>query len=239
MRVLIAEDDDAISAGLKQVLVECGYAVDQVTDGQAADRALRDHVYDVLVLDLGLPHLDGVEVVRRARSRGDTTSILIVTARDGLTDRVQLLDLGADDYIVKPFSPIEFAARVRALIRRRTTHGVPIVSVGRLHVDLTARRARIDQTPIELTARESALLEALVARQGRLVSRSQLVEALCNWEQELSDNGLDIALHRLRRKLQDSGASIRTIRGLGYLLEESATEESRLEEDGHNHRDQP
>ncbi len=226
MRVLIAEDDAAISAGLKLAMVDCGYAVDQVTDGEAADRALRNQVYEVLVLDLGLPNLDGVEIVRRARSRGDTTSILVVTAREGVTDRVQLLDLGADDYLVKPFLPIEFAARVRALIRRRTAHGIPVVSVGRLHVDLTARRARIDNTPVDLTARESALLEALVARQDRLVSRSQLVEALCNWEQELSDNGLDILVHRLRRKLHDSGARIRTIRGLGYILEEGGNDDS-------------
>ncbi len=147
--------------------------------------------------------------------------MLVVTAREGLRERVRVLDLGADDYLVKPFALAEFEARVRALLRRYTTQGAPELSIGRLRLDLPGHRAWVDEDALELTAREFGLLEALASRLDRVTSRAQLVEALCNWDQELTDNGLDIAIHRLRRKLAGSGTSVRTIRGLGYLLEES------------------
>jgi len=221
MRILIAEDDPAIAAGVCASLRQSGHAVDHVNDGARADSALRDTPYDLLILDLGLPNLDGSEVLQRLRKRGAGLPVLVITAREGLRERVRVLDLGADDYLVKPFALAEFEARVRALLRRYTAQGAPEMSIGRLRLDLPGHRAWVDEAPLELTAREFGLLEALAARPDRVTSRAQLVEALCNWDEELTDNGLDIAIYRLRRKLSGSGTQVRTIRGLGYLLEES------------------
>jgi two-component system OmpR family response regulator len=221
MRILIAEDDPAIAAGVCASLRQGGHAVDHVADGSRADSALRDTPYDLLVLDLGLPALDGSEVLQRLRRRGTGLPVLVITAREGLRERVRVLDLGADDYLVKPFALAEFEARVRALLRRYTSQGAPELSIGRLRLDLPGHRAWVDNIPLELTAREFGLLEALAARPDRVTSRAQLVEALCSWDEELTDNGLDIAIYRLRRKLTDSGTQVRTIRGLGYLLEQA------------------
>ncbi|TCV95674.1 two-component system OmpR family response regulator [Luteibacter rhizovicinus] len=220
MRILVAEDDAAIAAGVRASLEQSGHAVDHITDGASADTALRDHPYDLLVLDLGLPALDGSDVLARLRRRGAGIPVLVVTAREGLRERVRVLDLGADDYLVKPFALVEFEARVRALLRRRTTQGTPELQIGQLRLDIAGHRAWIGQSPLELTAREFGLVEALATRPDKVTSRAQLVEALCNWDEDLTDNGLDIALHRLRRKLHGSGTNVRTIRGLGYLLEE-------------------
>ncbi|HEV2539234.1 MAG TPA: response regulator [Frateuria sp.] len=220
MRVLIAEDDAAIAAGVAAALRDGGHAVDVVEDGARADAALHDTPYDLLVLDLGLPKLDGSEVLHRLRRRGGEIPVLVITAREGLHERVRVLDLGADDYLIKPFALDEFKARVRALLRRVTSKGTPELKLGHLRVDLPGRRAWIDETPLELTAREFGVLAALATRVGRLTSRAQLVESLCSWDQELTDNGLDIAVHRLRRKLHGCGTGVRTIRGLGYMLEE-------------------
>ncbi|MFK2903547.1 response regulator transcription factor [Dyella ginsengisoli] len=222
MRILIAEDDPAIAAAITASLRQGGHAVDHVTSGAQADAALRDTAHDLLVLDLGLPALDGSEVLHRLRQRGSGVPVLVITAREGLTERVRVLDLGADDYLVKPFALAEFEARVRALLRRSATKGATELRIGRLRLDVPGHRAWVDEQPLELTAREFGLLEALASRPDRITNRAQLVEALCNWDQELTDNGLDIAIHRLRRKLHGSGANVRTVRGLGYLLEESA-----------------
>ena len=221
MRILIAEDDPAIAAGVCASLRQGGHAVDHVADGARADSALRDTPYDLLVLDLGLPALDGSDVLQRLRRRGTGLPVLVITAREGLRERVRVLDLGADDYLVKPFALAEFEARVRALLRRYTSQGAPELSIGRLRLDLPGHRAWVDNIPLELTAREFGLLEALAARPDRVTSRAQLVEALCSWDEELTDNGLDIAIYRLRRKLTGSGTQVRTIRGLGYLLEQA------------------
>ena len=226
MRILLAEDDTAIAEGICASLRQGGHAVDHVASGSLADAALHDASYDLLVLDLGLPTLDGSEVLRRLRSRGAGLPVLVVTARDGLPERIRVLDLGADDYLVKPFALSEFEARVRALLRRASSKGMPELQLGRLRLDLPGHRVWIDQAPLELTAREFGLLEALALRADKVTSRAQLIEALCDWDQELTDNGLDIAIHRLRRKLHASGTSVRTIRGLGYLLEESADSEA-------------
>ena len=185
MRILIAEDDPSIAAGVSAALRQGGHAVDHVVDGIRADAALKDTPYDLLVLDLGLPGIDGSEVLQRVRKRGSGLPVLVITAREGLRERVRVLDLGADDYLVKPFALAEFEARVRALLRRYTTQGAPEITIGRLRLDLPGHRAWVDDKPLELT-----------------------------------DNGLDIAIYRLRRKLADSGTQVRTIRGLGYLLEE-------------------
>lgn len=220
MRVLVAEDDEAIASAIAPALQSSGHAVDVVADGQKADRALASGSYDLLVLDLGLPLLDGTDVLRRLRERGEGLPVLVITARDALKDRVLVLDLGADDYLVKPFELTEFEARVRALIRRAASRGATEQRLGRLVLDLAGQRASRDGNPIDLTRREFGILAALASRQDKVVGRPQLVEAVCGWDQNLTDNGLDIAIHRLRRKLQGCGTRIRTIRGLGYLLEE-------------------
>ena len=222
MRILIAEDDPAIAAGVCAALRQGGHAVDHVADGATADTALRDTPYDLLVLDLGLPALDGSDVLQRLRRRGTSLPVLVVTAREGLRERVRVLDLGADDYLVKPFALAEFEARVRALLRRYTTQGAPELLIGQLRLDLPGHRAWVGEAALDLTAREFGLLEALAVRPDRVTSRAQLVEALCSWDEELTDNGLDIAIYRLRRKLVGSGTQVRTIRGLGYLLEADA-----------------
>lgn len=219
MRILLAEDDSSIAAAIVATLRNRAHAVDHVADGIEADLALADVEYDLLVLDLGLPRLDGSEVLRRLRSRHASLPVLVITARDALNDRIRTLDLGADDYLVKPFAIAEFEARVRALLRRSVSQGSAQMTIGRLRLDITGHRAWIGDDRLDLTAREFGLIEALAVRSQRVTSRAQLVEALCSWDQELTDNGLDIAIHRVRRKLKTSGATIRTIRGLGYLLE--------------------
>ena len=219
MRILVAEDDVSIAQALVHALRDVGHVVDHVADGSLADLAVRDSPYDAVVLDLGMPRMDGIEVIRRSRSRGDEAGILVVTARDGIGDRVQALDAGADDFLVKPFALAEFSARVRALLRRR--HGGTRMDtvIGQLRMDATGHQAWVGNRVLLLSARESALLGVLVGRAGRLVTRAQANDALCAWDAAISDNGLDIAVHRLRRKLEQSGARIRTVRGLGYLIE--------------------
>lgn len=220
MRILLAEDDSSIAAAIVSTLRSRSHALDHVVDGVEADLALSDVEYDLLILDLGLPRLDGSEVLRRLRTRQASLPVLVITAREALNDRIRILDLGADDYLVKPFAIAEFEARVRALLRRSVSQGATQLAIGQLRLDISGHRAWIGSEPLELTAREFGLIEALAARSNRVTNRAQLVEALCSWDQELTDNGLDIAIHRVRRKLKDSGATIRTIRGLGYLLEE-------------------
>lgn len=221
MRILIAEDDPIIAAALTDALRRGGNAVDLVGSGSQADTALRDGIHDLLVLDLGLPDLDGSEVLHHLRQRGSRMPVLVTTARDGLNERVRVLDLGADDFLVKPFALAEFEARVRALLRRSASQGNTEMCIGQLRLDLPGHRAWIRDIPLELTAREFGLIEALASRPDRITNRAQLVESLCNWDQYLTDNGLDIAMHRLRRKLHGSGTNVRTVRGLGYLLEET------------------
>jgi two-component system OmpR family response regulator len=158
-------------------------------------------------------------VLRRLRAAHDGVPVLVITAREDVDLRVRTLDLGADDYLVKPFSLAEFDARVRALLRRQSNQGVPILQLGQLSIDLAGRRVMIGDQPLDLTAREFALLEVLASRHNRVTSREHVIEALCTWNDALTDNGLDIAVHRLRRKLEDTGVRLRTVRGLGYLLE--------------------
>lgn len=227
MRILLAEDDSSIAAAILGSLRKGGHAADHVADGRQADRALQDNRFDLLILDLGLPTLDGSQVLDRLRHRGSGVPVLVITAREGLAERVRVLDLGADDFLVKPFALVEFEARVRALLRRGVSQGAPELRIGELRLDLAGHRAWAGDTPIELTGREFGLLEALAVRPHSVTSRAQLVEALCSWDQELTANGLDIALHRLRRKLSGSGVTVRTIRGLGFLLEEEHLVEDR------------
>jgi two-component system OmpR family response regulator len=219
MRMLVVEDDAAIADAVCASLDRAGHAVDHLSNGSAAIAALQEHAFALVVLDLGLPGQDGSEVLRRLRSAHDGIPILVITAREEVDLRVRTLDLGADDYLVKPFSLAEFDARVRALLRRQSNQGVPTLQLGRLSVDLAGRRVLLDDQPLDLTAREFALLEVLASRRNRVTPREHIIEALCTWNDALTDNGLDIAVYRLRRKLNGSGVNLRTVRGLGYLLE--------------------
>lgn len=188
-------------------------------NGEQANTMLRDAVYDLAILDLGLPKLDGTEVLRRLRLRGGRTPVLILTARDAVESRVQGLDLGADDYMTKPFNLTELEARIRALIRRGQLGSNLALACGKLSFDSSAKRAWCDGQPLEISAREMGVLEVLMLRQGKVVNKEQIMEALCNWDEDLGDNAIEVYIHRLRKKLEASGARIRTIRGLGYLLE--------------------
>lgn len=219
MRVLIVEDDPILADGLNRSLSRAGYAVDCARNGEEADRMLSAQSYDLTILDLSLPRLDGFEVLRRLRQRGDKVPVLILTARDGLQDRVKGLDLGADDYIAKPFELAELEARVRALIRRGQFGASAQLTQGRLTLDTAGRRAILDGQPLMLSARELALLEILMLRAGKVVGKEHILERLCNWDEDIGDNAIEVYVHRLRKKLETSDIRIRTIRGLGYLLE--------------------
>jgi two-component system OmpR family response regulator len=219
MRILLAEDDAVLADGLMHSLRQSGYAVDWVKTGAEADAALAAQAFDLVILDLGLPRLSGHEVLRRLRARGSTTPVLILTALDGIEDRVKGLDLGADDYMPKPFNLSELEARVRALIRRGLGSATTLLRHGALSFDLVGRVAAIRDVPIELSARELSLLEVFMQRVGRLVSKEQLVDHLCEWGEEVSTNAIEVYVHRLRKKLESAGVKIATVRGLGYSLE--------------------
>jgi two-component system OmpR family response regulator len=195
------------------------FAVDVAHDGEQADHILAVQNYDLVILDLGLPRIDGFEVLRRLRHRGGTVPVLILTARDALADRVKGLDLGADDYLTKPFELPELEARVRALIRRGQAGGITLLTHGPLALDLAGRRATLDGVPLELSARELGVLEVLMLRSGRVVNKEQLAGQLYGHDEEVGANAIEVYVHRLRKKLEAAGVVIRTIRGLGYLLE--------------------
>ncbi len=219
MRILIAEDDSILADGLSRSLRRGGYAVDTIADGAEADSALSGNAYDLLILDLGLPRLAGMEVLRRLRSRNSMLPVLILTAADNVEQRVKALDLGADDYMAKPFALSELEARVRALTRRGASGGATLIKHGRLVFDQTGRVAAVDELALDLSAREVSLLEVLLMRSGRMVSKEQLVEHLCEWGEGVTTNAIEVYVHRLRKKLEPSGVKIMTVRGLGYCLE--------------------
>ena len=218
MRILVVEDDALLADGLTQVLKRSGHAVDQVRTGLQADNSLRLTSYELVVLDVGLPGIDGFEILRRLRSRRSKANVLMLTARDGVEDRVRGLDLGADDYLTKPFSVTEFEARVRALSRRPTLAAASIVIRG-LSVDVEAKRVRVNNVPVDLTVREWALLELFLARPGRVLSKEQIAQQLASYEDTLTVNAIEVYVSRLRSKVEASGVRIRTVRGFGYLWE--------------------
>jgi two-component system OmpR family response regulator len=220
LRILLVEDDAVLATALTRALRQAAYAVDALESGSEADRVLRIDVYDLVVLDLGLPGLDGLEVLRRLRDRRSRVPVLALTARDALEDRVAGLDLGADDYLTKPFDLPEFEARVRALIRRGHYNAAALVAHGRLSLDTAGRRLYCDEEPIDLSLRELAVAEILILRAGRVVSKEQMVDHLYGWNnEEVGSNAIEVYVHRVRRKLEPAGVTIRTVRGMGYLLE--------------------
>jgi DNA-binding response OmpR family regulator len=221
MHVLLVEDDAVLADGLSRVLQAQGMQVELAHDGIRADQLLQAGSYAVAVLDIGLPGIDGFEVVRRLRVRGASLPVLLLTARDAVEDRVHGLELGADDYLVKPFATAELVARIRALARRNAP-APAVLAIGALALDLAARRARVGDKPLELSVREWAVLEYLLQHSGRVVSKQQIIDAIQPWGDDLTLNAVEVYVSRLRLKLQDAGVAIRTIRGFGYLLEPAA-----------------
>jgi len=221
MRILLAEDDRFLADGLSLVLKDGGYAVDVACTGSDADVALMQASYDLLILDLGLPKLDGIELLKRLRNRGQSLPVLILTARDRLEDRVIGLDLGANDYMTKPFQLPELEARIRALLRKDQWANRTEVTFGPLTFNTTTRTPSVDGVPMDLSARELAILEIMIQRVARIVSKDQITNQLSSWDTDITHNAIGIAVHRLRKKLETHGITIRAIRGLGYRIEES------------------
>jgi two-component system response regulator QseB len=216
MRVLLVEDDAMIGESVAAGLRHAGHTVDWVQDGRAAEAALAAGVHEIVLLDLGLPRKLGLDVLKGLRAGGADLPVLIITARDAVADRIAGLDAGADDYIVKPFDLDELAARIRAVARRRAGRAAPVIEHGTLRFDPAARQVLVDGKEVALSARELAVLEALLERPGAVLSRAQLEERLYGWQQEIESNAVEVHIHALRRKL---GADlIRTLRGVGYML---------------------
>jgi two-component system OmpR family response regulator len=219
MRILLVEDDALLADGLARSLRQSGYIVEVASDGKTADLWLETEAFDLAILDLGLPELDGSTVVQRLRRRKQSTPVLILSARMALEERVRLLDLGADDYVVKPVALVELEARVRALIRRGQATPEPFIQLGRLRLDTVGKRAWFEGEALDLSAREWAALEFLAKRVNRIVNKEQIMHTLYSWEEEITPNAIEKFISRLRSKLEPAGITIRTVRGLGYFLE--------------------
>lgn len=198
---------------------QAGFTVDWAQDGVQAESALSGYGYDAMLLDLGLPKCEGLEVLRHLRKRGDTLPVMILTARDTVEDRVRGLDVGADDYLLKPFSLEELFARLRALLRRAGGKADTQIYIGRLVFDSVKRQACVDDTPLVLSARELEVFEILLSHAGRVTAKEVIADRLTGWDEGVGDNAVEVYIHRLRRKLVGSGVVVRTLRGLGYLLE--------------------
>jgi two-component system response regulator TctD len=219
MRILIVEDDAALARGLMGSLRLAGYAVDHQGDGAEAARLATTEPYALVVLDLGLPGWSGFEVLQDIRRAGSTVPVMILTARDAVGDRVRGLDLGADDYLLKPFAPAEFEARVRALVRRGQGLSNPILTCGPLTLDPATGIVALDGRPLALRRRELTVLAALMPRAGKVVAKDRLIDEVFGFDEPVAPNALELYVARLRKKLEPAGVRIRTIRGLGYLLE--------------------
>lgn len=219
MRLLLVEDDLPLAEALLSLLVSSGHAVDCVHDGEAAKALVATEEFDLMILDLNLPELDGLSVLRSMRAEGNRAAVMILTARGAAEDRVRGLDLGADDYMAKPFDIREFEARVRSLLRRQAGLRSSTVTLGALSLDLTSRQFSGNGQVIDLPPRERALLELLVMRAGKVVAKEAIVQSVTSLEDILSDNAIEQYISRLRRRLQPLGLNLRTVRGIGYLLE--------------------
>ena len=220
MRILIVEDDQPLAEALAWTLRFGGHEPVQFFDGAAAETALENDRFDLIILDLSLPRVDGLDVLRHLRERGAKVPVLILSACCDVGLRVRSLDLGADDYMVKPFAMPELTARVRALLRRSQAHGGPRIAHGPLLLDTVARRAFLKSEPLELAAREWAVLEVLLGRVEKIISKEAIIQAVAGWGDDLSPNAIEVYVSRLRSKLEPAGIRIRTVRGFGYMLEE-------------------
>ena len=219
MRILVVEDDRPLADGISRSLSKSGHTVDVVTDGLSAEAALGETSYDLAILDLQLPQRNGLEVLRNYRTGGGRAPVMILTARSALTDRVGGLDAGADDYLAKPFELAELEARVRSLLRRASSVPAPVLRHGALSLDTVGRRVEIGGEGVDLSAREIALLETLLLRAGRVVSKEGLLEKLYGADEHAGENAVEVFVHRVRKKLESAGVTIRTIRGLGYMID--------------------
>jgi two-component system, OmpR family, response regulator len=228
MRILVAEDDPSLAEGVASYLRPLGHAVEVARNGADADAMLERERYDLLLVDVGLPRVDGFEVVRRLRARNQPTPTIMITARDTLDDRIHGLDVGADDYLVKPFELAELAARIRAVVRRGQTAGAPLLTVGPLALDVESRRATLAGEALELTAREWAVLEVLLKRLDKVVPKEHILQAISTWDDDLTLNAIEVYVSRLRAKLEPANIRIRTIRGFGYRLEDVAPENNAI-----------
>jgi two-component system OmpR family response regulator len=216
VRALVVEDDALLAEGLTTVLSRAGHTVVRATTGRHADALLANEEFEFVVLDIGLPDFDGFELLRRLRQRRSATSVLILTARDAVEDRVHGLDLGADDYLTKPFSVTEFEARVRAMLRRGVAPATPW-SVAGMTVDIAGKRVRIEGRAIDLTPREWALLELFLTHPGRVISKDHIAESIFTFDDQLSPNAIEVHVSRLRTKMEPVASRLRTVRGFGYL----------------------
>lgn len=220
MRLLLVEDNPTLAQWLARALGSDRYTVDTVGDGSHASQMLETEAYDLVILDLGLPRMDGHAILRRLRAQGQRVPVLMLTANTTLLARVTSLDLGADDYLAKPFELPELEARIRALLRRANAQALPTIECGDLAYDSQTREFTIGGKPLELTPRERALLEALISKVGRTMSKEALAASLFALEEEVSSDAIEVYVHRVRRKLEASTATIITLRGLGYLLKQ-------------------
>lgn len=219
MRILLVEDDQALARGLLALLRQTGHAVDHLADGLSAEALLAAEAFDLVILDLNLPHMDGLSVLRAMRGRGNGAAVMILTARGAPEDRVRGLDLGADDYLVKPFDIREFEARIRSLLRRQAGLKHANVTLGGLSLDLNARAFTLGGVHMDLPARERGLLELLILKAGKVVTREAIVQSLTALDDDLSPNAIEQYASRLRRRLAPAGLNLRTARGIGYYLE--------------------
>ncbi|MET0338966.1 MAG: response regulator transcription factor [Caulobacter sp.] len=219
MRILLVEDDEPLARGVIATLKAAGLAVDHVADGEAALQVALSEPYNVVVLDVGLPRRDGFAVLKALRAAGCRTPVLMLTARDAVQDRVTGLDLGADDYLLKPFEPTELAARIRALARRGTGDPSPRLALGSLVLDRSTSSAELQGRPLDLRRREWAVLEALASRAGKVIPRERLENEIFGYDDAVGPNALEVYVGRLRRKLEPQGPQIRTIRGVGYMID--------------------
>lgn len=225
-RILLVEDDEALARGLTAALRGEGYSVDPAPDGETALEMARDEPYAVITLDVNLPDMSGFDVLKSLRSNGCRAPILMLTARDSLEDRVKGLDLGADDYLLKPFEPAELGARLRALLRRPAADPSPIIRVGNLEIDRSRRVIWVAGEQIDLRRREWVLLERLVVRVGKVVSKDRLASEVFGFDEAVAPNAIEVYIARLRRKLGPQGPAIRTMRGLGYVMENTPAAET-------------
>lgn len=216
MRILLLEDDTMIAEAMRDTLKAAGYTVDWVSDGEQADTALLTHDYPLALLDIGVPNKSGLAVLATLRNSGAATAVILVTARDALEERVQGLDLGADDYVVKPFEPEELLARIRAVVRRQGGKSTPIISNGILSLNPATREISRGKTSHRLSAREYALMHALMQRPGMVLSRQELEEQIYGWNEEVESNAVEFLIHGIRKKL--GSESIKNVRGLGWLV---------------------